>query len=157
MGLSLMNMFGLSSSVHFTHTACYWTFLPFALHTSPLSVQALQSRSCLSYTWHPESWNSLLYITSSRTAEKTPPSTVPLLVTYFPCVSLCKFIPSSISLLGNCSITMFHCQLICNNIRIAGLVIFYAVRVVSKESRRFVRPQISCLILTCYIYVDTKI
>jgi hypothetical protein len=49
MGLSLMNMLGLSSSVHFTRIACYWKCLPFALHTSPLSVRALQSRSCLSY------------------------------------------------------------------------------------------------------------
>jgi hypothetical protein len=30
-----MNMLGNSSSVHFTHIACCWTFLPFALHTSP--------------------------------------------------------------------------------------------------------------------------
>jgi hypothetical protein len=49
MALSLTNMLGLSSSVHFTHIACYWKCLPFALHTSPLSVQALQGRSCLYY------------------------------------------------------------------------------------------------------------
>jgi hypothetical protein len=43
-----MNMFGLSSSVHFAHITCYWKF--FLLHyTSPLSVQASQNRSCLSY------------------------------------------------------------------------------------------------------------
>jgi hypothetical protein len=47
--LPLMNMLGLSSSVHFTHIACYWKCLPFVLHTSPMSVQALQSRSCLYY------------------------------------------------------------------------------------------------------------
>jgi hypothetical protein len=34
MGLSLMNMLGLSSSVYFTHIACRWKILPFALHTS---------------------------------------------------------------------------------------------------------------------------
>jgi vacuolar-type H+-ATPase subunit I/STV1 len=51
MGLSLMNttsILGLSSSMHYAHIACYWKILAFALHTSPLSVQALQSRSCLS-------------------------------------------------------------------------------------------------------------
>jgi hypothetical protein len=49
MGLSLMNMLGLSSSVHFAHIACYWKNLPFTLHTHPLLVQALQTKSCLSY------------------------------------------------------------------------------------------------------------
>jgi hypothetical protein len=39
MGLSLMNMLALLSSVR----------IAFVLYTSPLSVQALQSRSCLSY------------------------------------------------------------------------------------------------------------
>jgi hypothetical protein len=37
--------------VYFSHITCYWKFLPFALHTSPLSVQAFQSR-CLSYLSH---------------------------------------------------------------------------------------------------------
>jgi hypothetical protein len=32
-----------------THTACYWKILAFALRTSLMSVQTLQSRSCLSY------------------------------------------------------------------------------------------------------------
>jgi hypothetical protein len=45
MGLSLMNMLGLSPNVHFAHTR----ILSFVLHTSPLSVRALQGRSCLSY------------------------------------------------------------------------------------------------------------
>jgi hypothetical protein len=36
MGLSVTNMLGLSSSVPFTHIACYWTIRAFALHTSPL-------------------------------------------------------------------------------------------------------------------------
>jgi hypothetical protein len=49
MGVYLMNMLGLSPCVLFTLIACYWKFLPFALNTSRLSVQALQSRSCLSY------------------------------------------------------------------------------------------------------------
>jgi hypothetical protein len=48
-GLSVMNMLGLSSSVHFAHIACYRKIFPFALRTSPLSVQALQDRSCPSY------------------------------------------------------------------------------------------------------------
>jgi hypothetical protein len=39
-----MDMLGLSS-VRIAHVAC----LSFALQTSPLSVQALQSKSCLSY------------------------------------------------------------------------------------------------------------
>jgi hypothetical protein len=38
MGLSLRSIPGLSSSVPFTHIACYWKCLPFALYTSPLSV-----------------------------------------------------------------------------------------------------------------------
>jgi hypothetical protein len=42
---------------HFTHIACYWKFLPFALYASPLSVKALQSRSCL----YLESESELLY------------------------------------------------------------------------------------------------
>jgi hypothetical protein len=48
-GLSLMNRLRLSSSVRIAHIACYWKNLAFALHTNPLSAQALQSRSCLSY------------------------------------------------------------------------------------------------------------
>jgi hypothetical protein len=48
-GLSIMNMLGLSSSVHFAHIACYRNIFAFALHISPLSVQALQDRSCPSY------------------------------------------------------------------------------------------------------------
>jgi hypothetical protein len=43
MGLSLMNMLGLSWSVNFGHIACYWKYL-LLNYTSPL-----QSRSCLSY------------------------------------------------------------------------------------------------------------
>jgi hypothetical protein len=39
--LSVMNMLGLSSSVHFAHIACYRKILAFALHTSPMSVQAV--------------------------------------------------------------------------------------------------------------------
>jgi hypothetical protein len=42
MGLSVMNMLGLSSSVHFAHIACYWIFFAFALRRSPLSVQAFR-------------------------------------------------------------------------------------------------------------------
>jgi hypothetical protein len=49
MGLSLMNMPGLSSSVRIASKACYWKTLPFALYTIPLSVQDLQSRSFLSH------------------------------------------------------------------------------------------------------------
>jgi hypothetical protein len=47
-----MNMLDVTSSVRIAHIACYWKLLVFALCTriSPLSVQALQSRSCLSYT-----------------------------------------------------------------------------------------------------------
>jgi hypothetical protein len=37
------------SSVHITHLACYWKVCINALYASPLSVQALQSRSCFSY------------------------------------------------------------------------------------------------------------
>jgi hypothetical protein len=37
MGLSLMNMVGLTSSVNFVYMACYW-ILPFPLYASPLSV-----------------------------------------------------------------------------------------------------------------------
>jgi hypothetical protein len=59
-----MNMLGISSSVHFAHIACYWTFLPFALHTSLLSVQALQSRSCLSYCV----WVWVLYYAGGQSA-----------------------------------------------------------------------------------------
>jgi hypothetical protein len=47
MGLSLMNMLGLLSSVRMAHMLL--KILPFTLRASPLSVQALQSRSCLSY------------------------------------------------------------------------------------------------------------
>jgi hypothetical protein len=44
MGLSLINMLGLSSSVHFAHTACYWKF--FLLHY----IQVLcQYRLCRAY------------------------------------------------------------------------------------------------------------
>jgi hypothetical protein len=35
-----MNMLGLSSSVHFTHIACYRKMFASALRTSPMSVQA---------------------------------------------------------------------------------------------------------------------
>jgi hypothetical protein len=35
--------------LYLSHITCYWKFLPFAFYTSPLSVQALQSRSCLYY------------------------------------------------------------------------------------------------------------
>jgi hypothetical protein len=42
MGLSLMNMLGLSSRV-------LLKILPCAVYTSPLSVLSLQSKSCLSY------------------------------------------------------------------------------------------------------------
>jgi hypothetical protein len=47
-----MNMLGLSSSVRIEHTSMYsmlLSILHFALYTIPLSVQALQSRSCMSY------------------------------------------------------------------------------------------------------------
>jgi hypothetical protein len=37
MGLSLMNMLGLSSSIHFTHIACYWNF--FLLHYTQVLCQ----------------------------------------------------------------------------------------------------------------------
>jgi hypothetical protein len=47
-----MNMLGLSSSVHFALIAYYCKILVFALHTSPLSVEALQSRSFLYYITH---------------------------------------------------------------------------------------------------------
>jgi hypothetical protein len=47
--LSLSNMLGLLSIICITHITCYWKIVPFALYSSPLSVQALQSRSCLSY------------------------------------------------------------------------------------------------------------
>jgi hypothetical protein len=73
MGLSFTNIPRLSSSVHFTHIAGYWKCLPFALYTSPLSVQALRSRSRLYY----ESYTGLAlatdfpYIDSARTAQKT--------------------------------------------------------------------------------------
>jgi hypothetical protein len=50
MGLSLMNVLGLSSSVHCTYSMLL-KGLPFALHTSYLSIQALQGRSCLSYVY----------------------------------------------------------------------------------------------------------
>jgi hypothetical protein len=39
MGLSLTNMLGISSSVHFTHIACYWTFnLFYTTHKSSVST-----------------------------------------------------------------------------------------------------------------------
>jgi hypothetical protein len=41
MGLSLVNMLGLSSSVHFAHIACYWKF--FLLHYTQVPCQ---SRLC---------------------------------------------------------------------------------------------------------------
>jgi hypothetical protein len=52
MGLSLMNMPGLSLSVHFAHIAGFRTIFAIALGTSPLSVQALQDRSCPSYIFY---------------------------------------------------------------------------------------------------------
>jgi hypothetical protein len=50
MGLSVMNMLGLCQ-VHISHirVCMLLKILPFAIYTSPLSVQALQSRSCPSY------------------------------------------------------------------------------------------------------------
>jgi hypothetical protein len=45
--LSLMNMLGLVKRKNRTYSMLL-KILPFALHTSPRSVEALQSRSCLS-------------------------------------------------------------------------------------------------------------
>jgi hypothetical protein len=39
MGLSIMNILGLSSNIHFAHIACYLKIIAFSLRTSPLSVQ----------------------------------------------------------------------------------------------------------------------
>jgi hypothetical protein len=47
----------LWSSLHFAYITCYCKILPFALHTSPLSVQALESRSWVSYIFEPASPN----------------------------------------------------------------------------------------------------
>jgi hypothetical protein len=50
MGLSLMNTLGFSSSVRIAHIhSMLLKILAFVLYASPLSVQVLQSRSCLSY------------------------------------------------------------------------------------------------------------
>jgi hypothetical protein len=48
MGLSLMNMLALVKCTYRTYSKLL-KILAFALYTSPLPVQALQSRSCLSY------------------------------------------------------------------------------------------------------------
>jgi hypothetical protein len=47
-GLPLMNMLGLFSKCTYRTYSMLLKILPFALNTSPLSVQALQNRSCLS-------------------------------------------------------------------------------------------------------------
>jgi hypothetical protein len=44
-----INMLGLSSSVRVTHVTRYWKFFLVHYIQVLLSVQALQSRSCLSY------------------------------------------------------------------------------------------------------------
>jgi hypothetical protein len=51
MGLSLMNNFGLFKYTFRTYSILL-KILDFALYKSPLSVQALQSRSCLSYLYY---------------------------------------------------------------------------------------------------------
>jgi hypothetical protein len=48
MSVPLKNMLGLVKCMYRTYSMLL-IIPPFALHTSPLSVQALQSRSCLSY------------------------------------------------------------------------------------------------------------
>jgi hypothetical protein len=64
MGLSPGNMLGHSSSVRIALTYSSYSMLlkilPFALSTRRLSVQALQSRSCLAY---------VSYSTTGRTGE----------------------------------------------------------------------------------------
>jgi hypothetical protein len=49
MGLSLMNMLGLSSSVNFALIACYWKILAFALYTSYKSSQYRLCRADYAY------------------------------------------------------------------------------------------------------------
>jgi hypothetical protein len=60
-----------------------------------------------------------------------------------PCsVSVCVF---PLLLLGNGSLNMFRCnEYTRSNRKIVGRVIFYAVHVVSKESRRLVLLRTSC-------------
>jgi hypothetical protein len=76
MGLSFMYMLGLSLGVHIAHVAWYWKFFLFAQYTSPLSVQALQSRSCLSY---------VSYVTTAAYSLERSYDWLPLSLTWDPC------------------------------------------------------------------------
>jgi hypothetical protein len=62
-------------------------------------------------------------------------------------VGLCVCIP--LSLLGRSSVKSFQRQP-----RIVGGVVFYTVRVVSKESRTLLLPTISCFIYVCALFYD---
>jgi hypothetical protein len=75
MGLSVMNVLGLSSSVHFTHIACYWKF--FLLHYIQVLCQYRLYRADHAYlTYLVMNCELLLashYIASGRTTQKTHP------------------------------------------------------------------------------------
>jgi hypothetical protein len=54
--------------------------------------------------------------------------------------------PVPLSLLGNGSVKRYRCNEYPRNKRIVGGVVFYAVRVVSKESNRLFLPRTFCVI-----------
>jgi hypothetical protein len=93
-----------------------------------------------------ESWP--FYKTSSRTAQKTPPSILPLWLVYFPCVYL-SLPPIVARQLPGCYATARkHVSVAANthnNRKIVGRIVFYAIRVVSLEGRRLVLPRIYCI------------
>jgi hypothetical protein len=66
------------------------------------------------------------------------------------CLWVCLCIP--LSLLGNISVKKFPRQR-----RIVRGVVLYAVRVVSKESRRLVLPRTSCMYIMCHLYFEFEV
>jgi hypothetical protein len=96
--MSLMNRFAFVKCTYCTYSVLV-KILPCAVYTSPLSIQALQSRSCLSYATMA-AWAcsiSPCYIALGQTAEKTPPPTAPVLLHeyLFPQYMLIKPLPSN--------------------------------------------------------------
>jgi hypothetical protein len=70
-------------------------------------------------------------------------------------LSVCMWIP--LSWLGNCLIQLFMRQWIYgNNIRIVGLIVFYAICVVSMEIRKFVLPRTSGFLKHLFFILKNK-
>jgi hypothetical protein len=72
-----MNMLHICR-VYISHISMLLKILPFALYTSPLSVQVLQSRSCLYYVSYATTAAEVTWTVVSLTAAKFQPLTFPM-------------------------------------------------------------------------------